>query len=88
METGRSKAERFIGKAKELLRNQKLALMRARDRIRLQDKEIEFLRALLARRLGFDRERNMVVEERSVEVESPQVDMDMMMALGKPGAQA
>lgn len=88
METRTSKAERFIKKAKELLRSQKQALIRARDRIRLQDEEIEFLKALLARRLGFDRDRNMVVEERSVEVESPQVDMDMVMALGKPGAQA
>lgn len=54
---------------KEILHRQKGALRRARDMIRRQAEELESLRALLARRLGL--ERNTIVEIGATVVECP-----------------
>ncbi len=68
-------------KVKEILHNQKERLLRARDMIRRQAEEIELLRELLAHRLGFDKERGVVVEVGTTLVDAPHLDLNIMMAM-------
>lgn len=85
----RSPSVKLPSKIKEILHRQKDALLRARDRICRQAEELDFLKDLLARRLGFDKERGVVVEIKSAVVECPQaLDTEAMMVLAARGPTA
>lgn len=47
--------------------------------IRRQAEELDFLKALLARRLGLD--RGVIVEIGATEVDCPQLDAEILMAM-------
>lgn len=72
-------AAKFAKKAKEILRHQKMSLLRARDTIRRQAEELEFLKALLAHHLMLD--NGVVREVRGTMVECPRslgIDMAVL----------
>jgi len=82
-------AARFAKKAKEILRRQKQALQRARDVIRKQAEELEFLKVLLTHNLMLD--NGVVREVKGTVVECPQpfdVKILLEMPTAKRSAQA
>jgi len=72
---------RILAKLRERVRRLKKALLQAKGSIRRREEEIEFLGALLERRLAFDRTKGCVVEVGTDVVEQPILGGDSQAAV-------